>query len=164
MKLRFITTGGTIDKVYFDAKSQFEIGESLVAEVLRESHVVFEFVVQSVLRKDSLDMTEQDRALVRDAVEKSPERMVVVTHGTDTMVETAKALRGIPGKVVALTGSLSPARFKSSDAIFNVAVAVAAVQTLPEGVYIAMNGRVFDPDRVRKNREANRFEDIAPTS
>lgn len=164
MKLRFITTGGTIDKVYFDAKSQFEIGESLVAEVLRESHVVFDFVVESVLRKDSLDMTEEDRALVRDAVEKSPERMVVVTHGTDTMVETAKALRGIRGKVVALTGSLSPARFKSSDAIFNVAVAVAAVQTLPEGVYIAMNGRVFDPDRVRKNREANRFEDITPTS
>jgi L-asparaginase len=159
MKIRFLTTGGTIDKVYFDAKSQYEIGESLVAEILQDSHVSIDFVVESVLRKDSLDMNDEDRRLVREAVLRSPERSIVVTHGTDTMVETAKSLRGIPDKVIALTGSLSPARFKSSDAIFNIAVAVAAAQTMPPGVYIAMNGRVFDPDRVRKNREKNRFED-----
>jgi L-asparaginase len=160
MRIRFLTTGGTIDKVYFDAKSQYEIGESLVAEILEDSHVSFEFVVESVLRKDSLDMTDEDRRLVREAALRSPERSIVITHGTDTMVETAKFLRGIPDKVIALTGSLSPARFKSSDAIFNIAVAVAAAQTMPPGVYIAMNGRVFDPDRVRKNREMNRFEDV----
>jgi L-asparaginase len=160
MRIRFITTGGTIDKVYFDAKSQFEIGESLVAEILKESQISFDFVVEPILRKDSLDMTDEDRRMVREAVLRSPERSIVVTHGTDTMVETAKTLDGIADKVVALTGSLSPARFKSSDAIFNIAVAVAAVQTMPPGVYIAMNGRIFDPHRVRKNRELNRFEDM----
>ncbi len=160
MRIRFITTGGTIDKIYFDGKSLYEGGDSLVAEILRESNVAFEFVMESVLRKDSLEMTGDDRRLVRAAVERSPERRVVVTHGTDTMIETAKVLRGVPGKVVAVTGSLWPARFKTSDAPFNIAVAAAAVQTMPEGVYLAMNGRIFDPDRVRKNREANRFEEV----
>lgn len=160
MKIRFLTTGGTIDKVYFDAKSEYQIGESVAAEILRESAVQFEFVMESILRKDSLEMTDADRALVRAAVERSPETRIVITHGTDTMVETAKALKGVPGKVVALTGSLSPARFRTSDAVFNVATAVAAVQTMPGGVYIAMNGRIFDPEKVRKNREENRFEEL----
>ncbi len=160
MRIRFLTTGGTIDKVYFDAKSEYQIGESVVAEILRESGVQFDFVVESVLRKDSLDMTDEDRGAVRQAVERSPETRIVITHGTDTMVETARALRGIAGKTVALTGSLSPARFRTSDAAFNIASAVAAVQALPPGVYIAMSGRIYDPDHVRKNREANRFEEI----
>jgi L-asparaginase len=160
MKIRFLTTGGTIDKVYFDAKSEYQIGESVVAEILRESGVRFDFVVESVLRKDSLDMTDADRALIRGAVERSPETRIVITHGTDTMVETAKALRGIPDKVIALTGSLSPARFRTSDAAFNVGTAVAVVQAMPPGAYIAMSGRLYDPDRVRKNRDANRFEDL----
>jgi L-asparaginase len=159
MKIRILTTGGTIDKVYFDAKSEYQIGESVVAEILRESNATIDFVVEPVLRKDSLDMTDDDRALVRAAVLRSPETRIVITHGTDTMVETALALRGIPGKTIALTGSLSPARFRTSDAAFNVGAAVAAVQALPPGVYITMSGRVHDPERVRKNREMNRFEE-----
>jgi len=159
MRIRIITTGGTIDKVYFDAKSAYEVGESHVPEILRESHVTLDYEVENVLRKDSLDITDEDRALIRAAVEGAPERAVVVTHGTDTMVETGRVLRGIPGKVVVLTGSLHPARFKSSDAVFNVASALIAVQTLPEGVYITMNGRIYDPYRVRKNRELNVFEE-----
>jgi L-asparaginase len=119
-----------------------------------------EYEVVNVLRKDSLEITDEDRALIRATIEAAPERAIVVTHGTDTMAETGRVLGGIPGKVVVLTGSLHPARFKSSDAVFNVASAVTAVQTLPEGVYITMNGRIYDPGRVRKNRELNVFEEI----
>lgn len=160
MTVRIITTGGTIDKVYFDAKSEYEVGDSHVPEILRESNVTREYVVSNLLRKDSLDLTEEDRALIRRTVEASEEDSIVVTHGTDTMVDTAKALAGIPGKTIVLTGSLHPARFKSSDALFNVASAFTAAQTLPPGVYLAMNGRIFSPDRVRKNREKYRFEEI----
>jgi len=160
MKIHFITTGGTIDKVYFDARSKYEVGDSQIPEMLRDSNATIEYAVMNVLQKDSLELTVEDRAVLRQAIESSDEQHFVVTHGTDTMIDTAKALGGIPGKVVVLTGSLSPARFKSSDAVFNVGTAVAAVQCLPEGVYIVMNGRIFSPDRVRKNREANRFEEV----
>jgi len=161
MKVCIVTTGGTIDKVYFDAKSAYEIGESHVPDILRESNVTLEWEVVNVLRKDSLELTDADRLLIRAAVESCAESRVVVTHGTDTMVETAKVLRGIPGKTIVLTGSLSPARFKSSDAVFNVGMALGVAQTAPEGVWITMNGRLFDPDHVRKNREVNRFEETA---
>lgn len=161
MKVCIVTTGGTIDKVYFDAKSAYEIGESHVPDILRESNVTLEWEVVNVLRKDSLELTDADRLLIRAAVESCAESRVVVTHGTDTMVETAKALQGIPGKTIVLTGSLSPARFKSSDAVFNVGMALGVAQTAPEGVWITMNGRLFDPDHVRKNREVNRFEETA---
>ncbi|MGH2570170.1 MAG: asparaginase domain-containing protein [bacterium] len=160
MKIQILTTGGTIDKVYFDAKSQYEVGQSVIREIFQESNVTLDYVVRELLHKDSLDLTDDDRASIRRAVEESPVDRVVVTHGTDTMIETARALQGVRGKVVVLTGSLSPARFKNSDAVFNVAAAVAAVQCLPPGVYLAMNGRIFTPDNVRKNREENRFEEI----
>jgi L-asparaginase len=160
MKIKIITTGGTIDKVYFDAQSKYEVGESHVPDIFRESHVTVDYEVVNALRKDSLEMTDEDRALIRATVEAASERAIVVTHGTDTMAETGRALRGIPGKVIVLTGSLHPARFKNSDAVFNVAAAVIAVQTLPEGVYLTMNGRIYDPDCVRKNRERNAFEEI----
>ena len=158
--LTVITTGGTIDKVYFDAKSDYQIGAPQIGEILSQLGVAFEFEVVPVLRKDSLDMDEADRAAIRQAIEQQAHRHVLVTHGTDTMVETARALTGIPGKVIVLTGALNPARFQGSDAVFNVGCAVGAVQALPDGVYIAMNGRVWDPARVRKNREANRFEAV----
>jgi L-asparaginase len=159
MKVRIITTGGTIDKIYFDAKSEYEVGESHIPEILRESNVTREWEVVNLLRKDSLDITDEDRTTIRAAVSSAPEDRIVVTHGTDTMVETAKALAGIPGKTIVLTGSLHPARFKTTDAVFNVAAAFTAAQTLPPGVYLAMNGRIFSPDRVRKNRDRNRFEE-----
>ena len=156
--VRFITTGGTIDKVYFDKKSEFEVGDPQIREVLSEANVTFSFEVQSVLRKDSLDMTEADRALVRQAVLGAPEKRIVITHGTDTMIQTGLVLRDIPGKTVVLTGSMSPARFRNSDAIFNIGFAIAATETLLPGVYVAMNGRIFDPISTRKNVGENRFE------
>ncbi|MCA9750731.1 MAG: asparaginase [Gemmatimonadetes bacterium] len=159
MKVCIITTGGTIDKVYFDAKSAYEVGESNVPNILREANATLDWEVVNLLRKDSLELTDADRALIRATVESRPESRIVVTHGTDTMVETARALVGVPGKTIVLTGSLAPARFKFSDAEFNVGLALGAVQTAPAGVWIAMNGRVFDPANVRKNREANRFEE-----
>jgi L-asparaginase len=112
-----------------------------------------------VLRKDSLDITDADRAAIRAAIEQTATRHVLVTHGTDTMVETARALRGVTGKVIVLTGALNPARFQGSDAVFNIGCAVGAVQALDDGVWIAMNGRIWDPQHVRKNRDANRFEE-----
>ena len=156
--LTVITTGGTIDKVYFDAKSDYQIGAPQIGEILSQLGVAFEFDVVPVLRKDSLDMDEADRAAIRKAIEQQAHRHVLVTHGTDTMVETARALTGIPGKVIVLTGALNPARFQGSDAVFNIGCAVGAVQTATDGVWIAMNGRVWDPRQVRKNRAANRFE------
>lgn len=160
MKILLVTTGGTIDKVYFDAQSDYEIGESQIPQILSESHVTLEYEMVNVLKKDSLDLTDEDRAHVRDVVAAHSLGHVVVTHGTDTMVETARTLKVIRDKTIVLTGSLSPARFHNSDAVFNVGMAVAAAQSLPAGVYIAMNGRIFSPDRVRKNRVRNCFEEI----
>jgi L-asparaginase len=162
MKLAFVTTGGTIDKVYFDAKSEYEVGPPQVAELLRDAHATFEFEIESVLRKDSLDMTDADRQLIHDRVAALAADKVVVTHGTDTMIQTALVLQGLPGKTIVMTGSMQPARFRVTDAEFNLGAAVAAVQVLPPGVYIAMNGRIFDPAKARKNVAANCFEEVAP--
>jgi len=156
--LVIVTTGGTIDKIYFDDKSTFQIGAPQIGEILEALGVAFSFDVVPVMRKDSLHIDDADRAQMRVAIEKQTHRHILVTHGTDTMVETAQALAGLAGKVVVLTGALNPALFKGSDAVFNIGCAVGAVQTLPDGVYIAMNGRIWDPSRVRKNRDANRFE------
>ena len=161
LRIAVITTGGTIDKVYFDAKSHYEIGDSELPRILADAHARLETHVVHLLAKDSLELTDEDRAQIRRTVESVPERMVLVTHGTDTMVETALALKDVAGKVIVLTGSLSPARFRASDAPFNVGMAIAALQSLSEGVWIAMNGRIYAADRVKKNRERNRFEDVA---
>jgi L-asparaginase len=158
-KLLVLTTGGTIDKIYFDAKSEFEVGKSMVGELLRQAHVDVDVSVREVLRKDSLDMDDADRALVRSAVETASETRIVITHGTDTMADTARSLVGIPRKTIVLTGALAPARFAVTDATFNVGMAFAAVQTLAPGVYVVMNGRVFDGTKVKKDRQANRFID-----
>lgn len=161
MKIKFITTGGTIDKVYFDAKSEYEVGPPQVAELLREANVTFEFEIESLLRKDSLELTESDRELICDHVRRDPHDRIVITHGTDTMVQTALALRQVTGKTIVLTGSMQPARFRVTDAEFNLGTAVAAVQILPPGVYLAMNGRIFRPDCVRKDAANHRFEETA---
>jgi L-asparaginase len=160
MKIKILTTGGTIDKVYFDASSSYAVGDSQVREVLERSNATFDYVVETLFKKDSLELTDADRRRIHDAVADDHEhRLFVVTHGTDTMIQTARTLRGIPAKVIVLTGSLEPSRFHGSSAIFNIGCAIAAVQVLPPGVYIAMNGRVFDADKVRKNHELRRFED-----
>jgi len=157
--LRIFTTGGTIDKIYFDAKSEYEVGEPQIGEILRETGVGFPFEITSLMRKDSLDMTDEDRAAISAAVAACAERHVLITHGTDTMTDTATALQSIGGKTIVLTGALNPARFRGSDAIFNIGGAVVAALSMPAGIYIVMNGRVFDALKVRKNREKNRFED-----
>ena len=158
MHIRFITTGGTIDKVYFDDLSQFEIGESVVQHVLSEGLVEFEYDVVSLMQKDSLEMDDLDRQKLRDYIENDDASHYIITHGTDTMAETASVLSDLDGRTIVLTGSLSPARFKTTDAVFNVGMAVAAVQVARPGVYIAMSGQVFDAGAVRKNRAENRFE------
>ena len=160
MLIRFITTGGTIDKIYFDALSQFEVGESQVEHILKEGLVQFDYEIVSLLQKDSLEMTAADRAELRSYIEGDDASLYVITHGTDTMAETAEALQGLDGKTIVLTGALTPARFRTTDAIFNVGMAVAAVQVSPPGVYIAMSGQVFAAGEVRKNRAENRFETI----
>lgn len=157
--LRIFTTGGTIDKIYFDAKSEYEVGEPQIGEILRETGVGFPFEMTSLMRKDSLDMTDEDRAAIRNAVAGCAERHVLITHGTDTMTDTAVTLQEIKDKTIVLTGALNPARFRGSDAIFNIGGAVVAAQSMPPGIYIVMNGRVFDALKVRKNREKNRFEE-----
>lgn len=158
MNLHIITTGGTIDKIYFDAKSDYQVGDPVIGELLDRMQVGFAFTVESALRKDSLDMTDQDRSRIRQLAEACDEECVLITHGTDGMVKTGQTLKGIPGKRIVLTGALQPAAFYQSDAIFNVGCAIGAVQSKPPGVYIAMNGQVFDVDKVIKNVAANRFE------
>ena len=161
MTIRILTTGGTFDKVYFDALSEFHIGDPMAGALLEEANVTFAYTVESLLRKDSLDITEEDRELIRSRVEGVTESMVLITHGTDTMVETAKSLQGINNKTIVLFGAMQPARMRYSDAMFNLGIASAAVQILPAGIYIAMNGRIFNPDEVSKNRAQARFETIA---
>jgi L-asparaginase len=159
MQLEIFTTGGTIDKVYFDAKSAFEVGEPQIVEVLREANLNIDYRVISLMRKDSLEMDDADRSHIRQAAQNSPAGHIVITHGTDTMIDTARVLAGVPGKTIVLTGAMQPARFRHTDAVFNIASAMMAAQILPEGVFIAMNGRIFDPAKARKNVELNRFED-----
>jgi len=160
MFIRFITTGGTIDKIYFDNLSQFEIGDSQIRHILDEGLVQFDYDIVHLLQKDSLDITDEDRQQLRDRIAADDAEYFVVTHGTDTMPQTAAALTGIDGKTIVLTGALSPARFRSTDAVFNIGLAVAAVQVAAPGVYIAMNGQVFEAGKVRKNRSENRFETL----
>jgi L-asparaginase len=160
MFIRFITTGGTIDKIYFDELSQFEVGDSPIDTILTDGLVSFDYDVVSLFRKDSLEMTDEDRAALRDYVAGDDAERYVISHGTDTMVDTAAALADLPGKHIVLTGALSPARFRTTDAVFNVGMAVAAVQTVAPGVYIAMSGQVFPAHQVRKNRDENRFEAV----
>jgi L-asparaginase len=160
-QLCIVTTGGTIDKIYFDDKSDYQIGEPQIGGILRELGVAFQFTVIPIIRKDSLHITQEDRELIRAAISAQPARHVLLTHGTDSMVETAKVLSTIADKTIVLTGALNPARFRGSDAEFNIGTAVGAVQSLAPGVYIAMNGRIWDPLKVRKNVAANRFEPTA---
>ena len=153
-----LTTGGTIDKIYFDDQSEYEVGDSVIPALLRESRVTLDYRVVSLMRKDSLELTDEDRSAIREACEEAEEVRIVITHGTDTMATTAEALRGIAGKTIVLTGSLAPARFRETDAIFNIGFALAVAQAKPEGVFIAMNGRIFEAGHVRKNLETRRFE------
>lgn len=159
-EIDIFTTGGTIDKIYFDALSEFKIGEPIIEQILTQAQVAFSFTVTELLKKDSLDLTAEDRNLIKNAILNSSADKIIVTHGTDTMVLTGKELKTIPNKTIVLVGSLNPARFQASDAIFNIGCAVTAAQSMPPGVWLTMNGRIFPIDKVQKNRAQNRFESI----
>ena len=164
MKIKIFTTGGTIDKVYFDKKSTYEVGPPYIGHLLTELNVNFDYSLETLFRKDSLDITEEDRAHLREKIIADPNRRILITHGTDTMTDTGKWLAGIKDKVIVLTGAMEPAKFKTSDAVFNIGCAIAAVQALPTGVYIAMNGRIHSPFHVVKNGDTGKFEEISGTS
>lgn len=158
MRIRFITTGGTIDKIYFDALSQFEVGESVVQHILTDGLVDFEYDVVSLFQKDSLEIDDDDRKVLHDFIANDDATHYIITHGTDTMPETASVLSDLKDRTIVITGALTPARFRTTDAVFNVGMAVATVQVANPGVYISMSGQVFEAGAVRKNRAENRFE------
>jgi L-asparaginase len=157
-----ITTGGTIDKVYFDSKGGYEVGPPVAERILIDGRVVDTMPIVELFRKDSLELTEDDRVAIREAVVACGTPRVIITHGTDTMVETARALDRVFDKRVVLTGAIQPGGFSDSDASFNLGMAVAAVQVLPVGIYIVASGRVFPARNVHKNMELNRFEFLDP--
>jgi len=153
-----LTTGGTIDKNYFDALSEYQIVDSGIPALLKEARVELPYRLVEVMRKDSLELTDADRTLIAAAAREAPETRIVITHGTDTMTETAKLLAAdVPDKTIVLTGALSPARFAETDAPCNLGMAFATVQMAPPGVWIAMSGQVFDGLKVRKDRAAGKF-------
>jgi L-asparaginase len=160
MKIKIFATGGSIDKTYSTAASDFVVGEPQASTLLHEANVNLEFEVESLLKKDSLAITDDDRALIASRVRQDPNRHIIITHGTDTMTLTAQALADIPDKVIVLTGAMQPAAFKQTDAVLNLGAALAAVQILPPGVYIAMSGRIFAWDKTRKNTANDQFDDI----
>ena len=162
MQIKIFTTGGSIDKYYSTRESNYVVGDPQVVEILHEAHASIEYSLESLFKKDSLELSENDRLEILQKVRAAAERHILVTHGTDTLITTAKLLRQVTGKVIVLTGAMQPAAFKHSDAAFNVGGALIALQTLPEGVYIIMNGKVFDPADTRKNRDLDRFEALDP--
>jgi L-asparaginase len=161
MELLVLAIGGTIDKVYFDALSDYQIGPPAATEILQRVKVNFDFNVRQMISKDSLEMTDADRQEILMAVQAHNGKHVLITHGTDTMVDTGQLLKQATGKTVVIMGAMQPAIIKLTDADFNLGVAVAAVQTLSEGVYLCMNGRIYNVDRVVKNRAEEQFQDLA---
>lgn len=160
MKLHILAVGGTIDKVYFDALSDYKIGSPAATEILQRVKVNFDYDVRQMISKDSLDMTDADREEILAAVQAHPANHVIITHGTDTMVATGQVLKQALGKTIVIMGAMQPAIMKLTDADFNLGVAVAAVQALQEGVYLCMNGRIYDVDKVSKNRAQGQFQDL----
>jgi len=152
-----LTTGGTIDKQYFDALSEYQVGGSMVARLLEIARVTLPFQIVEVTRKDSLELDDVDRANIVAAAQDVETSHIVVTHGTDTMTVTAEALAAVEGKTIVLVGALAPARFSESDAAFNLGMAFATAQVAPPGVYITMNGTVFPAGKVVKDRQRGAF-------
>jgi L-asparaginase len=159
-EIKIFTMGGSIDKFYDLEASDFLVGPPAAQTLLTDANVSVEFSVEEISRKDSLEITDSDRNLLLDRVRNTQESRIIITHGTDTIVQTGQVLSVLEDKVIVLTGSMQPAAFKDSDAGFNLGGAVIAVQVLNPGVYILMNGTIFHPDKVRKNTLLKRFESI----
>ena len=158
MRIKILATGGTIDKIYYDAKSDFHIGEPMADPILEEANVTFEFEVESILKKDSLDINDADREIIHQKVKADTCNRIVITHGSDSMIDTAMCLLDIENKTIVITGAMQPARMRFTDSTYNMGVATTAVQLLEAGVYLAMNGQIFDPRTTRKNVAQSRFE------
>ena len=162
-EILIVTTGGTIDRVCIgttsaDKERDYQFGPTIVGKLLTDARVTHPYRLRKLLQKNSLYMDDADRLAIREAITSAPNELVVVTHGTDTMTATAARLKDIGGKTIVLTGAFSPACCATTDAMFNVGMAIAAVQVLSHGVYIVMNGIVFPEGTVIKNKKANRFE------
>src|SRR5579871_6906480 len=159
-RIRILITGGTFDKDYNELTGQLYFHDSHLPEMLKLGRCNLEIEVRTLMMIDSLDMTDDDRLIILEHCRHSAEDRIVITHGTDTMVQTAAALAGkAPDKTIILTGAMIPYKFGSSDGLFNLGSALAFAQTLPAGVYVAMNGRYFAAERVRKNRQTGMFEE-----
>lgn len=160
MSIRIFITGGTFDKEYNELNGQLYFNDSHLPEMLELGRNLVPVEIRTLMMVDSLEMTDDDRKLIAEHCLKSPEEKIIITHGTDTMSDTARLLAAtIKGKTVVLTGAMIPYKFGSSDGLFNLGSAMAFVQTLPLGVYVVMNGRYFNADRVRKNKETGEFEE-----
>jgi L-asparaginase len=160
-RIRILVTGGTFDKEYNELNGTLFFQHTHVPEMLRLGRCLLEVEAEPLLMIDSLEMTDEHRRRIAERSAAAPETRIVITHGTDTMVETARHLgRTVQGKTIVLTGAMVPYKFGSSDGLFNLGAALALVQTLPAGVYVAMNGRWFCWDRVRKNRDKGVFESV----
>lgn len=161
MTIKILVTGGTFDKEYDPLTGQLYFNETHVPEMLRLGRSRLHTHIKRVMMIDSLSMTEADRKKILDECRTSVEDKILITHGTDTMTETAKLLgQHIKDKTIILTGAMIPYAFGSSDGLFNLGSALAFLQTLPPGVYISMNGKYFHWDNVRKNKEIGLFEEI----
>lgn len=159
MRIVFIQTGGTIDKDYPRPINgyAFEITGSAVKRILQKANPNFDFEIVSIVKKDSLDITEEDRNKIYETCQKTKNNKIIITHGTDTMIVTAKKLAAIKNKAIILTGAIKPEKFSDSDASFNVGTAIGAINVLSEGVYIAINGRIYPWNSVRRNSKTGQF-------
>jgi L-asparaginase len=161
MSIRIFVTGGTFDKEYNEITGQLYFQDSHLPEMLRLGRNLVPVDTRTLMMIDSLEMTDLDRELIAEHCLDSKEKRIIITHGTDTMADTARLLaKKIKDKTIVLTGAMIPYKFGSSDGLFNLGSALAFVQTLPKGVYVAMNGRYFDANNVRKNKETGLFEEL----
>ncbi|MFT5085437.1 MAG: L-asparaginase [Lentisphaeria bacterium] len=156
-KILVLTTGGIIDKVYFDAKSHYQVSDSVGSAVFQSMNVAFEFSVEEICKKDGLEITDDDRALLLERISASNFRHILITHGTDTMVDTANCLDDQQERVIVFTGAMQPAVFRETDGAFNLGTALGVLGSAKPGVYIAMNGCAYTPQSVLKNYQTHRF-------
>jgi L-asparaginase len=162
MAIRILITGGTFDKEYNELTGELFFKDTHLPEMLKLGRCRVNVDIRTLMMIDSLDMTEQDRALIADHCIKAEEKKIIITHGTDTMADTARFLAGrITDKTIVITGAMIPYKFGSSDGLFNLGSAMAFVQSLPHGIYVAMNGRFFPWNNVRKNRKTGEFEELS---
>jgi L-asparaginase len=161
MAIRILITGGTFDKEYNELTGELYFKDTHLPEMLRLGRCRVDVDIRTLMMIDSLVMTQEDRQLIADHCIKADESKIIITHGTDTMAETARFLAGkLSDKTIVLTGAMIPYKFGSSDGLFNLGSAMAFVQSLPPGVYVAMNGKCFPWDNVRKNRKTGQFEEL----